>query len=118
MVAWTSISKSLMHTRLIHLRIALRICFACFKNITGTHCKGHAGLKPCMVCTNVCMSDRNLEGENPDGTQIVNSQCIDTTKWVRATDDSARETMEMLRERKPGMGKDDFKDLEKAVGFT
>jgi len=67
------------------------------------HCKGHAGLKPCMVCTNVCMSDRNLEGENPDGTQIVNSQCIDTTKWVRATDDSARETMEMLRDRKPGV---------------
>ena len=45
---------------------------------------------------------------------IVNSQCIDTTKWVRATDDSVRESMEMLRDRKPGMRKDDFLDLEKA----
>ena len=79
------------------------------------HCKGDAGLKPCMLCLNLYTRQSGVAQE--DGTRLLVCDAIDESGLKIATDAQVRGTVNRLAVRSTTDEPSLFKKRETAVGF-
>lgn len=80
-------------------------------------CKGHAGLRPCILCKNCVMKGSELDVA--DGTGYLVSICVsDIEQFDPATDADLWHLADMLLDAKDRVSKKEFDRLEKATGLN
>ena len=81
------------------------------------NCKGSAGIKPCVLCKNICSvrSEAVLHDGSGYLKDIASTSVHD---WDPHDDASVFECMDMLAREKPVLSAKDFDELEKALGFN
>ena len=77
-------------------------------------CKGSSGLRCCLMCMNVIngSSTRSISGNT------VHHTCTDPTKFQLHTYDTFRGVVNRLETAKATMGKGEFIELERKLGWT
>ena len=80
-------------------------------------CKGHAGYKPCVLCSNVVL--HALSGKRPlESAWAVTTACTDASSFKLNTDESVRASMARLSEAKDSFSAQDFAELQVVHGFS
>ena len=79
-------------------------------------CKGHAGVKPCLKCWNVV--DGSTGCREIDDTVAVYHTCTDPALFKPQTPATVRASIRRLQSAKSTMSNDDFKELERKLGWT
>ena len=80
-------------------------------------CKGHAGYKPCVLCSNVVL--HALSRSRPLATDwSVTTACTDVSRFKLHTDESVRASMARLPEAKESVPAKDFAELQVVHGFS
>ena len=79
-------------------------------------CKGDAGTKFCLLCTNLVSAKSGLADQ--DGEDLLTCSSYSLNEIVLATDSDIAGTCQRLLERHATMSKTDFTLWQQAVGFT